>query len=208
MRTVNQTLATLQAAASKRNADRRRMLRIGATFASFTIRQKTPVAERHFAQWVAAGMPNDVRKAGIHGLADAKNARLADIARLTDSDIAEIFTLPEHLASQYFADRVQGYGPAKAGFSLACAGAPGATACFDSHLCEQYATELAAAGFKPTRGSKKPKGAGLVANVWNAYADLCYRVYGPDSAHGQWSEWLDRYSLGCTHSILLEVQGC
>jgi hypothetical protein len=185
----------------------RRALRLGATFASFTIRQRTEVAERHFEQWLAAGAPDDVRLAGVHATWTDKNRRLAGIADLTDEEVLACFTLPEHVAAMHFADRVPGYGCPKANFALACAGARGAAACFDSHLVKRHAERVALAGWRPdgpARATLKGQKV-LKADQWHAYAALCLDVYGDASAHGQWSEWLADFARDCGHLPLVDA---
>jgi hypothetical protein len=185
----------------------RRALRLGATFASFTIRQRTEVAERHFEQWLAAGAPDDVRAAGINATWTDKNKRLAGIADLTDAEVLACFTLPEHLAAMHFADRVPGYGCPKANFALACAGARGAAACFDSHLVKRYAADVVAAGWRPDGPARATlKGQKVLhGGQWASYAALCLAVYGDQSAHGQWSEWLADFARDCGHLPLVDA---
>lgn len=211
--TMNEQLTNLQTIARRHAGDAdalRRHLVLGSTFASFTIRQRTEVAERHFAQWLTAGCPADVRDAGVQATHTDKNRRLAGVLALSDADVLAVYSLPAGDASRYFAHRVTGFGPAKAGFALACSGAPGATACFDSHLLTQYADAVAAAGYDPKQAARKQLKAGpaLVDRVWDAYFDLCARVYGAleVSAHAQWEEWLERYGRGTSHGILTTAQ--
>ena len=208
----NDQLARLQqatAAAVARGdiAAMRRALRVGATFASFTIRQRTEVAERHFSQWVAAGMPEDVRDAGITAMHTQKNARLAGIAALSDEDVLAIFHAPVGIAAYYFADRVSGYGAAKANFAVACAGAKGAGACFDSHLLRQHEDAVVRSGWVKFASVGYPRAAGVGKrhDYIASYEALVTELWGPEHGHGQWTAWLQDYARGCKHSPLLDT---
>jgi hypothetical protein len=169
----------------------RAALETGATFASFTIRQRTDVAERQFAAWLAAGKPDDVREAGVHSTYQDKNTRLAGVRGLSDSEVLACFTLPIGLAAWYFADRCKGYGAPKANFALACSGAPGGGACFDSHLLKRYAPQVEASGW---------------AKYMTADETLATLVYGAEHGHGQWTDWLAEHNNGTDdHDLLLQT---
>ena len=186
----------------------RAALEVGATFASFTIRQRTDVAERQFAQWLAAGRPADVREAGVLSTATDKNTRLAGVRDLSDADVLAVFTLPIGVAAWYFADRVKGYGAPKANFALACAGAPGGGACFDSHLLKKYAAEAEASGWAKYATAAYPRTAGVSKReaFITAYESLSTAVYGAEHGHGQWADWLAEYNNGSEgHSLLAET---
>lgn len=184
----------------------RTALENGATFASFTIRQRTDIAERHFAQWIAAGRPDDVRDAGINSTFTDKNGRLAAVRALTDADVIACFTLPIGVAAWYFADRCKGYGAPKANFALACSGAPGGGACFDSHLLKRYAAEVEASGWGRYATAAYPRTAGMVKrhDYILAYETLCGMVYGAEHGHGQWTDWLAEHNNGTADHTLLQ----
>lgn len=210
----NQALAELRAMvrpaiAAGDIATLRAALEVGATFASFTIRQRTDVAERQFQAWLDAGRPADVRDAGVLSTATDKNTRLAGVRALSDQEVLACFTLPIGVAAWYFADRVKGYGAPKANFALACSGAPGGGACFDSHLLKRYAAEVAASGWAKYAAAPYPRqGASLEKRgaFITAYETLATMVYGADHGHGQWGEWLADFNNGGEdHNLLAET---
>lgn len=186
----------------------REALETGATFASFTIRQRTDVAERQFAAWLAAGKPDDVREAGVNSTWQDKNQRLAGVRGLSDSEVLACFTLPIGVAAWYFADRCKGYGAPKANFALACAGAPGGGACFDAHLLKRYAPQVEASGWSKYAKDAYPRTAGPAKRLAyiTAYETLATSVYGAQHGHGQWTDWLAEHNNGTDdHALLLET---
>jgi hypothetical protein len=184
----------------------RTALVIGATFASFTIRQRTEVAERHFGQWLAAGMPDDVRQAGVGACWQDKNARLASVRALTDAEVLLLFTLEVGQAAAVFASLTWGYALPKASFSLACAGAQGGGACFDTWMLKHFPALVESSGWSKF-ASLGWKGASLKrrAEMVTAYETLCQAAFGRDHAHGQWEIWLAAYARDCKHTVLFDA---
>lgn len=178
----------------------RELLTDGATFASLTIQAATARAEATFTRWLELGRPDDITLTGDLYLATSRNRRLASVRALTDGQILEIASAGSPLAEQLFRAATFGYGYAKSAFALACAGF-GRLGCIDSKLERKHAARLAA--LAAGHGARDwPAGIRSKAGRDLYLAALEALWPGPDSASGQWLEWLADLEFSTDHGIL------
>jgi hypothetical protein len=166
--------------------ERAAILTDAVMFARFTIRTDTTRAERNFANWIAAGRPDDVRVSGRVFMPDQCTRTLANIREMA----VPLAYLRSPQIEFHLSEVVHGIGYAKACFAAACAGI-GRLGCIDSHLARKHDVKL---------DSMRPP------NGWARYLGTVCMLWGhEDSAAGQWDEWLtDRGRFD--HAVLLTAR--
>lgn len=170
--------------------EQRRLITVGAAFASFSIMTPTEDAERLMRKWIAAGMPTSL--GGItEQLRETREHRLYAVNGLSDLAIVYLAGMRSPNVERFFAQWSWGYGPTKASFAMACAG-HGYLPCLDRRLQRKYRI--------PDRDLEK----------WDTYLEWCERIYPnvEDKASAGAIEWLtdlaqERYST--QHELLLGV---
>lgn len=194
----------------------KQLVQDGATFAAFTIQNRTDNAERAFTAWKTAGRPqdagevDDVRRLNYWNQAVK---RVASVMALDTADIAAITAAEPRHAEELFASLTWGFGPAKASFALACAGI-GRQACLDVHMLRRNESiARSVPGFvrdleSKTEFGQKDSTKQRFARYWSLLDGIVdhgtLAAYaGMDACRAQWADWLDFMNRPDAHDILI-----